>query len=75
MCDDEDEIAMYCKFAEQNILDAIHVSHARNFSQLYRPPANINQGGSMQQVDSEATPVVDNMNKSSSYNNQLIFMS
>ena len=32
MCDEEDEIAMYCKFAEQNILDAIHISHARNLS-------------------------------------------
>ena len=29
MCDDEDEIAMYCKFAEQNLFDAIHV---RNLS-------------------------------------------
>lgn len=25
MCDDEDEIAMFCKFAEQNIVDNLHV--------------------------------------------------
>ena len=31
MWDDEDEIAMYCKYSEQNILDAIHV---RNLSGL-----------------------------------------
>jgi len=41
MCDEDDEIAMYCKFAEQNIMDAIHVSHARNFSQLIRNPNHI----------------------------------
>ena len=31
MCDEEDEIAMYCKYQEQNIFDAIHV---RNLSQF-----------------------------------------
>ena len=30
MCADEDEVAMYCKLAEQNIFDAIH---GRNLSQ------------------------------------------
>ena len=29
MCDEDDEIAMFCKFAEQNIVDNMHV---RNLS-------------------------------------------
>jgi hypothetical protein len=32
MCDEDDEIAMYHKFAEQNILDAIHVRNLSNYN-------------------------------------------
>jgi hypothetical protein len=31
MCDDEDEIVMYCKLAEQSILDAIHMRHLSDY--------------------------------------------
>jgi hypothetical protein len=38
MCDDEDEIAMFCKFAEQNIVDNFHV---RNLSAQYNSKNNV----------------------------------
>lgn len=38
MCDDEDEIAMFCKFAEQNILDNMHI---RNLSSQYNSKNNV----------------------------------
>jgi hypothetical protein len=73
MCADEDEVAMYCKLAEQNIFDAIHV---RNLSQSQNK-AN----GNTQISESPAQLFTSNMNisnanKSSSItNNQLVFMS
>ena len=33
MCDEEDEIVMFCKFAEQNYIDQMHV---RNLSAQYK---------------------------------------
>ena len=38
MCDDEDEIAMFCKFAEQNFVDNLHV---RNISAQYNSKNNV----------------------------------
>lgn len=38
MCDEEDEIAMFCKFAEQNILENMHV---RNLSKEYNAHKNV----------------------------------
>jgi hypothetical protein len=72
MCADEDEVAMYCKLAEQNIFDAIH---GRNLSQ-----SNIKGNGNTQISESPAQLFTSNMNisnanKSSSMNNQLVFMS
>lgn len=46
MCADEDEVAMYCKLAEQNIFDAIHI---RNMSQN-----NLKANGNTQITESPA---------------------
>lgn len=37
MCDDDDEIAMYFKFAEQNLIDAIHVRNLSNYNTKKNP--------------------------------------
>jgi hypothetical protein len=39
MCDDEDEIAVYCKLAEQNILDSIYLRNLKHRSES--PALNI----------------------------------
>lgn len=37
MCDDDDEIAMYFKYAEQNLIDAIHVRNLSNYNTKKNP--------------------------------------
>jgi len=54
MCADEDEVAMYCKLAEQNIFDAIH---GRNLSQ-----SHIKANGNTQITESPAQMFTSNMN-------------
>jgi len=63
MVDEDDEIAMYCKIAEQNFLDALHMrrlSQSNNKSPAQLSTANIN---------------ILHANKSGSVNNQLVFLS
>jgi hypothetical protein len=70
MCADEDEVAMYCKLAEQSIFDAIH---GRNLSQ-----SNIKGNGNTHESPAQLFPSnmnISNANKSSSINNQMVFMS
>lgn len=63
MCDDEDEIAMYCKYSEQNILDAIHV---RNLSGLNKQDSSTVTDNQFLQKANQSSGVS---------NNQLVFMS
>ena len=65
MCDDEDEIAMFCKFAEQNIVDNFHV---RNLSAQYNSKNNVTHN---QSSDNQTQLFPSNANKS----NQLVFLS
>ena len=72
MQDEEDEIAMYCKFAEQNIVEGLHV---RNLSQ--HKNQNIHNQISDNSTGGQLFAGMQNINKSSSIstNNQLVFMS
>ena len=36
MCDDEDEIVLYCKLAEQSILDAIQMRNQSDYQHVSR---------------------------------------
>ena len=62
MCDDEDEIAMFCKFAEQNILDNMHI---RNLSSQYNSKNNVHNQSS--DIQTQLFPRQSN--------NQLVFLS
>jgi hypothetical protein len=67
MCDEEDEINIFCKFAEQNFLENMHV---RNLSAQYNHKNNVTHLHN-QSSDGQTQFFPSNANKS----NQLVFLS